>query len=107
MFTDSDGKIWSNEENYLKYKLNVRRNLKASLAIENYANCNKLDDIYNDDAFTLLKEYRSNKLEMNEQELLEITFNIFKKFNLLFDKIGREKFIFYDDGDVNYIWDKI
>ena len=104
MYTEFNGRVWSSEEKYLEFQLNVRKNLKASLALENYADCEGKDEIYDDEAFYLYDKYIENKKEMNEQELLELTSLIVKKFNELFEKIGKEKFIFYDDGDVNYIW---
>ena len=106
MYTEFNGRVWSSEENYLKFQQNVRKNLKASLALEDYADCEGKDEIYKDEAFVLLKEFRSKQNEMTEYELLEITESIIKKFDELFAKIGQEKFVFYDDGDVNYIWEK-
>ena len=104
MYTEFNGRVWSSEEKYLEFKINVRKYFKASLALEDYADCESKDEIYNDKAFLLLNEYRKNEKNMNEQELLISTTKIVESFDKLFEKIGKEKFIFYDDGDVNYIW---
>ena len=105
MYTEFNGRVWSTEQSYLKFQSNISKNLKSALALENYADCNGDDEIYKDEAFVLLKEYRSKQKEMTEQQLLETTELIGKKFDELFSKIGREKFVFYEDGDVNFIWE--
>lgn len=43
-----------------------------------------------------------DSLSIDEQ--IRITNEIVKKYNDAFDLIGRDNFIFYDDGDINYIW---
>jgi len=106
MYTELNGRVWSTEENYLKNKSNDRKILKASLALENYADCNNRNNIYNDECFVMLNEYYKNKPNMSEQQLLETTSLLVEKFDLLFNKIGRDNFIFYDDGDINFIWKK-
>ena len=63
MYTELNGRIWENEENYLKFKENTRIILKSSLALENYADHNSDEQIYEDTAFIMLKEYRKNKKE--------------------------------------------
>ncbi|MFQ6752333.1 MAG: hypothetical protein ACLRFL_02050 [Clostridia bacterium] len=82
-------------------------NLKSSLALEDYADCNNSDWIYKDIAFQRLKEYRQNKDKMTEEELLSTTAEIVENFEKLFEKIGKENFVFHDDGDVEYIWPEI
>ena len=104
MFVEVNGREWSTEEAFLKYKENIRKYMPISLALENYSACNNDDTIYSDEAFKVLIYYRANKSTMTEQELLTTTSLIVDKFNELLDKIGREKFTFYDDGDVNFNW---
>ena len=50
----------------------------------------------------MLKNYRKNKDKMTEQELLIEVETIAQNFEKLFDNVGRDKFIFYDDGTINY-----
>jgi hypothetical protein len=78
--------------------------LDFDLALENY-----LDD--NNKSFPLLDEviqdvnhFRDNKKNLSEEEQKATTDKIIKKYNEVLDVIGREKFIFYADGDINYIW---
>ena len=105
MYTEKNGRLWSSEENYLKNNYNTRFNYCSALALEDYADFNNKYEIFNDDAFVLYKQYVETHNDLSEKELLELTANTSKQFNALFDKIGREKFVFYDDGDIEYIWD--
>jgi len=105
MYTEFNGRVWSSEESYLKFQANIRKNLKCALALENYADNNGDDEIYKEESFVLLKEYRIKQKDMTEQQLLQTTELIGKKFDELFTKIGKDKFVFYEDGDVTYIWD--
>lgn len=86
------------------YKKNVKFNLCASLAIESFVDENNRSDVYLEEPFTLLHIYRKFKDQMNEEELAPFAQIISNGFNRLFDKLGRIHFIFYDDGEVNYIW---
>ena len=104
MYTEFNGRVWSSEENYLKFQNNVRLYMSRSMAIENYEDCTGDNSIDDDEAFKLLYQYRKEKDTMSEQELLNTTSLIIQKFNDLLNKIGKDKFTFYDDGDVNYIW---
>ena len=106
MYKEYNGREWSSEEKYLEHKFNARKILKGSLAIESYEDFtgNSLD--LSDRVFKELSEYRKNKPNMTEEELLKASYELVEKFNILFDKIGKEKFIFYDDGDVEYKWEK-
>ncbi|MFQ6773224.1 MAG: hypothetical protein ACLRFG_01975 [Clostridia bacterium] len=105
MYTDKNGNVWSSEENYIRNNCNVRYNYCSALALEDYADFNNKYEIFNDEAFVSYEQYVKTYKSLTEKELLELTTTISKKFDELFDKIGRDKFIFYDDGDVEYIWD--
>ncbi|MBO5102925.1 MAG: hypothetical protein J6C13_02410 [Clostridia bacterium] len=104
MYIDEKGKEWSSEKIYFKYKEFLKCNLSRDLALEDYADDTNDEQIYNFEPFKKLNFFRENKATMNEQELLSITEEIFVGFNKLIEEIGKEKFIFYDDGGVEYIW---
>ena len=89
------------EEEILKY---VVKNLKYSLAVENYEDDTGKTSETNDQAWNLLNEYRAIKDSLSKEEELEMVKKISEAFDLAVDEIGRDKFIFYDDGDINYIW---
>ena len=105
MYTEKNGRVWSSEENYLKTNFNERYNYCSALALEDYADFNNKYEIFDDDAFVLYEQYVKTYKSLTEKEVLELTTTISKKFDKLFDKLGIEKFTFYDDGDVEYIWD--
>ena len=89
------------EEEIKKY---VVKNLNYSLAIENYEdNTGKTSETIKH-AWKLLKEYRAIKNSLSKQEELKIVKEISNAFDLAIKEIGVENFIFYDDGDINYIW---
>ena len=106
MYIDKGGKEWSSEDAYNKAIFNIRRVFRYDLAFEDYEDDNgvtlkELDPIYEG-----LKEYRAKLKEnlLNEVELIKITDKIINQFDKVVDIIGKEKFIFYDDGGVEYIW---
>lgn len=43
---------------------------------------------------------------MAEEELLKSSHKLVQQFEDIFNTVGRDKFIFYEDGDVNYKWGK-
>lgn len=85
-------------------KKNLYKLFKLDLAFESY-----MDDT-NDDNFLLneiimernnfMKEQKSKNIE----EQYKLTTEMLKKYNNILDIVGRDNFIFYDDGDINYIW---
>ena len=106
MYKEYNGREWSSEEKYLEYKANSCKILNSSLAIESYQDFTGDEDSEISQAYKKLGLYYKNKPVMTEEELLKTSYELVKIFDAIFDKIGREKFIFYDDGDVNYKWGK-
>lgn len=106
MFKEFNGREWSTEELYLENQKNIKEYMSIFMALENYAACSGDETIYADDAYATLKEYKQNKETMNENDLLKTTKHIVEKFKKLLDKIGRDKFTFYDDNTVNFNWTK-
>ena len=51
-----------------------------------------------------VNEYREKKDTLTDEEFVKIANDIFKKTDKVIDLVGRDNFIFYDDGDINYIW---
>ena len=81
-----------------------RRLFKLDLALESYE-----DDTKN--VIPLLKEttielnkFRKFKDQMKPDDQIKTMEILLEKYNKVLDIIGRENFIFYDDGDINYIW---
>ena len=106
MYKEYNGREWSSEEKYLEHKFNGRKILKGSLAIESYQDFTGDEDAEISQAYKKLGQYYKNKPVMTEEELLKTSYELVEIFDAIFDKIGRDKFIFYDDGDVNYKWEK-
>lgn len=88
-----------------EFDKNMAAILEIDLALEDYEDDTGKE--YTKDEkkiFDDLKLLRKEKNTMEEQELIIRSKDILSKLNKLLDKIGREKFIFYNDGDINYKW---
>ena len=78
---------------------------RLSLAFEDYTdNTGNYDVLQINEAFDKLKKFRNSKNALSEKEQKEFLNKILDKFNESLDIVGRDKFVFYDDGDINYIW---
>lgn len=106
MYKELNGREWSSEKAYLKFKENSNKNLNYSLAIEGYADCFGKDEVYNDIAFTKLCEFRKLKQTMSEKDLLEASGNMSALFDKLIQRIGEQNFTIYENGDINFNWSK-
>ena len=90
-----------------KLKENEYRVFKLNLAFESYEDDGRdtsmplFDEIIDD-----VNSYREIRSKLSIEEKLEISNKILDKYNELLDIVGRDNFIFYDDGDINYIWKK-
>ena len=87
-----------------EYNHNMKLILSRQLAFESYQddtgnNIDLLDKAYED-----LAQFRKEKDKFSDSEKLRLSKEILEKFDNVLDIIGRENFIFYDDGDINYIW---
>ena len=76
-----------------------------SLVIENYVdntgnNINLFDEIN-----LLISELRKNKDTLTDSEKKELIDNILEKINYFIEIAGKDKFIYYEDGTVEYKWD--
>ena len=88
-----------------KLKDNEYRIFKLDLAFESY------EDDKQDTSMPLFKEiiddvnnYRRTRVNNSIDKRIELSNKILDKYNKLLDIVGRDNFIFYEDGDVNYIW---
>ena len=106
MYKEFNGREWPSKREYLKFKENSNKILNYSLAIENYADCFGKDEVYNDVAFTRLKEFRKLKQSMSVDELLKTSENISTLFDELVARIGEQYFTVYEDCDINFNWPK-
>ena len=92
----------NNEE---KIKDNEYRIFKLDLAFESYQDDKQdtsmplFDEIIDD-----VNNYRRTRVDNSIDKRIELSDKILNKYNKLLDIVGRENFIFYDDGDINYIW---
>ena len=90
-----------------KLKNLIRQNLRYQLALESYTDDTQEEIKFLNETWKrqgLLRKNRDNwSLEKQIQEAKIIQEN----FQKIVQEIGHEHFIFYDDGDINYIWQNI
>ena len=89
----------------LKFDKNMVDILEIQLALESYRD-DTLTEFTDEegkilDDLQLLREQRNN---LPEEEKIKKSEDILVRLNNVLDEIGREKFIFYDSGEINYIY---
>lgn len=84
---------------------NMSKMLDLQLAFESYEDntgekMSLLEQIYQD-----INNLRKRKNELDSKEKVETSSEILINFEKLLNIVGRDKFIFYDDGKIEYKWD--
>ncbi|MEG2621179.1 MAG: hypothetical protein RSA10_03760, partial [Bacilli bacterium] len=77
---------------------------KLDLAFESYEDNNNINIPLLNETTLELNEFRRKKMNMDIEEQYNKTEELLIKYDKVLDIVGRDNFIFYDDGDVNYIW---
>ena len=93
---------WKDEESLKVFRETSAIILDYFLAIEDYEDRNgvRLEDfIQLNKQWKQEKEQHQNK---TDKEMSDISKNILEKYKKLVEKIGKEKFIIYDDGTIEY-----
>ncbi len=88
-----------------KLEKNLSKILDMQLAIEDYELNTKIEHDEVNLAFDTLNNFRRTRKSMNKREEIIESEKVLNSLNNALDVIGRDKFIFYDDGDINYKWD--
>lgn len=90
-------------QNKITLKLNSDKIYFASFAFEDYSDNNpsKYNDIYND-IFKRIGEFWNLKQTLNEKALLNLSNDLVKDIEKIYNLLGRENFIFYNDGVVEF-----
>ena len=88
------------------FEANMSKIFYLDLAFESYE-----DDIHTSIPFLNkicndINYLRKNKELLKDNEKLKMSQNILSDFNQLLDMVGREKFYFYDDGVIEYKWNR-
>ena len=98
-----------NKEKLTEFAENMCEILNIQLALEDYGlhtngkeNINLLNEAYSEIHNLRVKRDKLN----DEKTLVNESKNLLKKLYEILDKIGKEKFIFYDEGGINYDWNK-
>lgn len=91
-----------NIEEELKQKSKLL--FKLDLAFESYEDNNKINIPLLNETTLELNEFRRKKINMGIEEQYDKTEELLTKYDKVLDIVGRDNFMFYDDGDVNYIW---
>ena len=93
------------KEELNEFDQNMCEVLEIQLALESYQDNtgNHIELI--DEAFFEIANLRKIKLELTESEKFKKSQELLVKLHRVLDQIGKEKFVFYDDGDIGYEWD--
>ena len=85
-------------------KKNLTTLLTMQLALESYLDDTKMNEKIIAETNRELGEFRNNRATSSIEEQIKESNLIIDKYNQVLDLIGRDNFIFYPDGDINYIW---
>ncbi len=81
------------------------RIFRFSLVFEDFTDNTGYDSLFLDKIYEKIYYLREEKNNLTEEKQLELATDILNDCEKMVDIAGRDKFIFYEDGDVNYIWD--
>lgn len=84
---------------------NIYRIFRFSLVFEDFTDNTGYDSLFLDQLYEKIYYFRKEKDNLTEEEQLKLTTDILNDCEKMVDIAGRDKFIFYEDGDINYIWD--
>ena len=89
----------------LKFDKNMVDILEINLALESYRDDTgteySAEEVKIEDDLQLLREQKNN---LTEEEKIKRSEDILARLNKVLDQIGRDKFIFYDDGFIGYTY---
>ncbi|MBQ7880303.1 MAG: hypothetical protein IJ358_00450 [Clostridia bacterium] len=97
-----NGKEWNDETLLENFKRNNSIILDCQLAIESYEDFR--DEIV-EDFHNLNKLWKNEKVKsvnMTDFQIYEISEDFIKRYYKLIENLGKEKFVFYNDGTVEY-----
>ena len=107
MYVDRDGKEWSSKEKADKFAKLMSDLANFDIELECYSDDTGDYSVDDDISLTMLKELRKNRLIWDEDKLMSEAQATLAAYNNVVDKVGREKFVFNEDGSMSeYIWIK-
>ncbi len=88
-----------------KFRKNMVDILEINLVLESYHDDTATEygdeEVRTEDDLQLLREQKDN---LSEAEKIKRSEDILARLNKVLDEIGREKFIFYDNGNIDYTY---
>ena len=99
------GREWENEDLLNKYRKNSRKMFKIDLAVESYVDDRGAKSIPKcSEMFELTKAHREKRTILGEKDLVADSEEVLVKLYKDLEELGKDHFIFYEDGTVEYIW---
>ncbi|MDD2203250.1 MAG: hypothetical protein PHT75_02905 [Bacilli bacterium] len=83
--------------------------LKRQLAIEHFESQKKLSQEEGNlihDTYDMLNNYRENRKNASKEKLDVLETETLDTINKTIDALGKQHFIFYDDGSIEYGWEE-
>ncbi len=85
----------------------MRQNLRYQLALESYTDDTNQEIEFLNDTWKKQSVLRKNRKTWPIEKQIQEANVIQENFQKIVEEIGKEHFIFYDDGNINYIWQNI
>ena len=93
------------EKMLISFNKNMSKILDLQLAFESYIDNTGKNIPLLEQTYKNISNLRKNKDELGDEEKNIISNEILNNFEKLLDMVGRDKFIFYEDGKIEYEWD--
>ncbi len=100
------GREWINQDVLKKFSNNMGLLLEYQLAFENFCLIKGVEDNGVKQTMQSLSNIRNSSKNLHNEEdeiaIYEKTNELIKQCSLVVDNIGRDKFLFYEDGTIEY-----
>lgn len=89
---------------FLRYLMT--QNLRYQLALEDYTDDTQQEIKFLNETWKRQGLLRKNRKNWSLEKQIQEAKLIQENFQQIVNDVGKENFIFYDDGNINYIWKK-
>jgi len=97
-------KIWEDQDKKKEYDKNMAIAFRYSMALENYFDSTGNNKKIINNVWTKEAAVREAKFAEPEEKVVEMSAALVDEFKKVVDLIGKDKFVFYDEDDLEYVW---
>lgn len=84
----------------------MAESFRYQMALENYLDNTGKDEELINEVWEKQAKVREAKFHEPEDKLVEMAKELLEEFKKVVEKVGKENFTFYEDGDLEYNWIK-